>query len=495
MVFPSRLSKSRYLAGRQCPKQLWLREHRPELAAPAGPAQQAIFDQGHAVGSAAHALFPGGVLVEEGPERFEAAQARTAALLTDAAVPAIFEAACEHGGVRIRVDALERLPGSHFGLREVKGSASVKPEHLHDAAIQKWVLEGCGLAVPSVEIVHVAADFVRGDGPIDWGRFFARTDVTADVDALLPAIDRYVGDLHGVLDGAEPAVEPSPHCFEPYDCAWWHHCTAAKPADWIFTLPRLRAARFEALRSAGIETIAEIPDDVALTELQRRVRDVVRSGEAWVSPDLGSALASVRPPLWFVDFETVNSTIPLYPGTRPFEIVPFQWSLHHLGEDGTLTHRAFLADNTGDPRRLFVESLLDVVRADAAPICVWSGYEGRVLRVAAAALPDLQPVLARLGARLVDLLALTREHVYHPAFGGSFSLKDVAPALVPGFGWDDLGDVADGAVASAAFARLACGEIPPEDAPALRRALLAYCERDTLALVEVYRALCSLAAP
>jgi len=143
------LSKSRYTAGLQCPRRLWLGRHRPDVAAEPDAARQAIFEMGHEVGVAAHALFPGGVLVDEPYYRHAAAEARTRALLADPDVPAIFEAAFTHSGVRIRVDLLERLGEGRFGLREVKASTAVKPAHVPDLAVQKFVLRGWGLEVPS----------------------------------------------------------------------------------------------------------------------------------------------------------------------------------------------------------------------------------------------------------------------------------------------------------------------------------------------------------
>jgi hypothetical protein len=187
---------------------------------------------------------------------------------------------------------------------------------------------------------------------------------------------------------------------------------------------------------------------------------------------------------------------PLYEGTRPYQALPFQWSLHRLDAAGAQTHRAFLADGREDPRRAVASSLLEAAAASEDPIVVWSGYESRVLGELAAALPDLAAPLAALRARLRDLAETTRRSVYHPGFAGSFSIKDVAPALVPGFGWDDLAEatgIADGTTAAFAFERIAAGESSALEEASVRAALLAYCGRDTEALVAVHRALRKLA--
>jgi predicted RecB family nuclease len=177
--------------------------------------------------------------------------------------------------------------------------------------------------------------------------------------------------------------------------------------------------------------------------------------------------------------------------------VPFLWSLHRVEADGRVAHADFLADAgaepAADPRPALARALLDALAADAAPILVWSPYEARMLRALATAFPPLAPGLDELRGRLVDLHATVRGHVYHPGFEGSYSLKEVAPALVPGFGYGDLLQVHDGAAAAAAFARLAGGTLDPTAAQALRDELRAYCRRDGEALVEVHRVLRNLA--
>jgi predicted RecB family nuclease len=487
------LSKSKYLAGCQCTRRLWFRCHMPELAVVSEGAQTRRLDVGTEIGRRAHALFPGGVLVDEDASQHREAVERTRTLLADASVPAIFEGAFTHAGVRIRVDVLERLADGAWGLREVKSAASVKEEHLHDVAVQHFVLEGAGLRVPSVEVIHVNSDYVRGDGGIDWQQFFHRADVTEAVEPLRADVPGRVQFLHAVLalDDA-PAIEPSRHCFAPRECEFWTHCTREKPVDWIFHLPG-RPDRFEALRAAGIERISDIPDDFPLSGAQARVRAVLREGGVFVSSDLGAALAAAGPPACYLDFETMNPAIPPYPGTRPYQRIPFQWSLHRLDEAGVLEHREFLARGRVDPRREFAATLLDALGGRPEPVLVYSHFEADVLGEVARAVPEHAGALAGLRARLVDLLPVVRRHVYHRDFGGSFSLKAVAPALVPGFGYEDLEGVAGGDEAAQAFTGLAQdlaqGAVSEAEEAHVRSALLAYCRRDTLALVELHRAL------
>ncbi len=485
------LTKSTYVAGRQCERRLWLTCHAPDLATPATQTVQARFDLGSAVGSRARDLFPGGVLVSEAPWEHSQAVERTRGLLQDATVGAVFEAAFEHQGVRVRVDVLERQAEGRWGMCEVKSSTRVKDVHLEDVALQRFVVSGAGVQLGSVEVMRINSQYVRGDDGIEWARFFMRTDVTAETSARQAAIPGRLRRFAEVLSQpAAPLVEPSEHCSSPYGCEFWAHCTAAKPADWIFDMPRLGARRRDTLRGAGIERIRDIPDGFPLNPVQRRVRAAWRAGALQVDAGLATVLATLGPPADYLDFETAAPAIPLYPGTRPYQQVPFQWSLHRLRGDGGIEHLEFLAEGAADPHAAFAESLILALQEPNGPVLVWSEFEKRILRELARLLPQHASALRALQGRIVDLLPVARNHVYHPDFGGGFSIKGVAPALVPGLGYDDLDGVADGEAAADVLGQLASGTITSrEKVERLRRALLAYCARDTFAMLEVHRSL------
>ena len=491
---PKNLSKSKYLAGQQCLKRVWLACHHRELAAAPDRSLQAIFDMGHEIGRHATMLFPGGVLVEEKAWEHEKAVARTAELVADERIPAIFEAAFEYRNVRIRVDVLERLPGGQWGLREVKAAASLKDVHIDDLAIQQFVLAGCGISVASAQLIHVNRDYVRGEGEIDWGAFFVRQEPETRVAEAASAVPARVDEMHRVLaQSAAPAIEPSRHCFKPYSCDFWQHCTQGKPADWVFLLPGLQATQFDQMRQEGIERIPEIPAGFALSPRQRRAWRSYRRGHTHVSERLSNVLGGSGPPAFYFDVETVNPGVPLWPGTRPFQAIPFQWSLHHVDTEGHVTHREYLADGSEDPRPGFANSLLAALSGSSDPILVYSPYESRILGEASRQLPDLAAGLHKLQDRLVDLYPIVREHVYDPAFRGSFSIKTVAPALADGFGYGDLEEIAEGGAASAAFLQIASASVDGEAEQRTRENLLAYCARDTEALVELHRSLLGLA--
>jgi Domain of unknown function(DUF2779) len=277
--------------------------------------------------------------------------------MDDERVPAIFEAAFEFDGIRIRVDVLERLGFQTWGLREVKSSTALKDHYVDDIALQAYVLQGLGMTIPSIELLHVNKAYIRGPDGIIWEELFARIDLGETVaermdgvPARLPAMGECLA-----MSGLPPA-EPGSQCGTPYPCPFWSRCIADKPVDWIAHLPRLSEARANDLQAQGIESIAAIPNDFPLSCRRAIIRDAIASGEPYLAPDLAQWLSEFGPPACYLDFETMMPPIPLYEGTRPYQTIPFQWSLHAETADGVLHHQEFLAESSGDPRRRFAET-------------------------------------------------------------------------------------------------------------------------------------------
>jgi hypothetical protein len=487
-VISPRLSKSKFLAGLQCHKRVYLDVHHPDWASPPDPSTQAILDMGTEIGERARCRFPGGVLIGEGYRKREAALAHTAAVLADPTVPAIFEGAFLHDGVLVRVDILERVQGNEgaspgWRLIEVKSSSRVKDIHLHDLAIQRYVLQGIGLTVVSACLMHLNTQYVYQGNTLDLDALFTIQDVTELVAARgidLPS--QLVPMQQVVLQPEPPPVEPDDHCHTPYECPYWAHCTREKPARWIFHLPGSLRGLAELARQ-HVTTIDEIPDGVKLSTVQRRVKDNVE----WISPKLKETLATVRYPVHHLDFETIMPGIPCYPDTRPYEPVPVQWSNHIEEEPGRQRHQEYLHSEASDPREALTAILLESLGSEGS-ICVYSPYEQSILERLAERYPSMRAEIKQVIRRLWDLFPVIRDHYYHPAFGGSYSIKSVLPAMVPSLAYGDLA-IQEGGVAAQEYYRMVFKETDWVAKDSIRESLLAYCKRDTLAMVELRRAL------
>src|SRR5205085_3720723 len=317
---------------------------------------------------------------------------------------------------------------------------------------------------------------------------FDRQDVTEDVISLLPRMPERIAEMHKVLCSTEaPDIRPSRHCFQPYECEFWHRCTAGKPKDWIFHLPRISASELEELESLGVISMRDVPTDFPLKPKQRRIVDAAKSGLVYRSPELVKTLPLLAPPVSYLDFETLSPAIPLYRDTRPYQRIPFQWSWDYDNGSGILVHRDFLANGDTDPRRELCETLLSVAEQFAGAVMAWSNYETSVIRDMADLFPDLAERLVALSYRIVDLLQIVQDHVAHPEFYGSYSMKNVAPAIARDVTYADL-DIADGGAASAVFYRIVAEPtLPPTTRDQLRESLLKYCARDTLALARIHQ--------
>lgn len=455
-----RLSKSKFVAGCQCPKLLWWTVHEPG-AAELKPDKvlQDRFDQGTHVGKLARERFPA----------------------------ATFEARYDADGVFVAVDVLLRDGDAHT-LIEVKSATSAKDEHVTDAAVQTHVLRRRGVDVRRVEIMHLNGDFRHPDH----GDLFARTDVTAAVEALLPRLPGQIDEQHGVLAGPLPEAAIGLRCFEPWECRFHDRCWPDDPWH-ISALYNTGPKKTEDFFTLGIRSIRDLPPDTKQPEAARRQIRALTENRMIVEPGLGAALreqlGDAR--LGFLDFETINRAVPVWNGLGPWRAAVVQFSYHEDDGAGAFSHRAYLAEGPHDPRPELVDRML-AATARAERIVMYSAFERTRIKELAEQVPARRDDLLALAAKLVDLLPIVRNHVYHPGFRGSFSLKYILSPLVPDLTYSDLA-IVDGLVASVEIARLLFVAQLVEDRDQLRRDLLAYCERDTWAMVRLVQRLREIA--
>ena len=441
------LSKSRFQHGLQCLKRLYLETNHRDLADTLSAGQQAIFDSGTAVGELARQRFPGGILVDESHLDHQQAVETTRALVDDSSVPSIYEAGFTFEAIRTRIDVLERKEDGTFDLIEVKSTTGVKPEHITDVAIQMYVAEGSGIPVNRAFLLHLNRDYVYQGGEHNLQELFALEDVTAAVRSFVDnAAVNKLNEMWSVLEmEAEPDIGVGPHCNRPHRCSFYEHCH----------------------------------------------RDLVMDyGRPYVNDGLASALSEIQFPAAFLDFEALNPAIPVFAGTRPYQMIPFQWSLHTMDPAGRVGHQWFLNDDSADPRERVATSLLEALPPEGS-IVTYSQFERTVVRGLALALPQYADTLQALCDRMVDLLAIVRANVRHPDFRGSYSLKSVLPALVPDAGYEGL-EIAEGLAAASSYARMVNSDISVSERDAIRESLLAYCSQDTEAMLRVYEALMQL---
>lgn len=420
-------------------------------------------------------------MVDWGREGYKGAVEETKRLLGNPHVPAIFEAAFEVNGLRVKTDILVRNADGTWGLLEVKSGTSVKDVHMWDIAFQQYVLSTADIKIDRSCIVQLNREYIHPGGDLILEKLFYKSDCTDNLPELISDLPSKIGDLQSALAGdMVPEVNIGQQCHNPYNCPLWDYCTSDKPEHYIQYFYKMTQTQKTELESSGIHDIRDIPDNVPLSLIQRRIRDVLIGGEPYFDPQLKIILDGLAGPVHYLDFETFNPAIPFYAGTSPYDIIPFLWSLRVEEGAGNVQHHAFIADGDEDPRPEFVGTLLDAV-APTGNILIYSNYEITVLRSLISIVPGRAADIESLIARCVDLCDIIRKNVYHPKFNHSFSLKTVISALIPELAYNDL-EIKDGMIASQYFLTM-LKEDDPIKRQALRNALLNYCERDTQVMV------------
>ncbi len=484
-----RLSKSSYMSGDHCHLKLWHDFYTRELATEPPETRKAVFETGHEVGEMACRRYPDGHIVAHDHRHVADAIAETRELIEAGSTSTLFEPAFVHKEVLVRTDVLERLPDDTWRLIEVKSSTRLKDAYVLDAAVQLWVLRGVGLDVREADVLTLNRNYVYQGGGHDLNLLFTSHPVTDEAEALLDTVSGNVSELQSMLAQSEaPDIEPGDHCFEPYECPYYAHCTRdfVQPDHGIDELPRLRDKSRLELQELGVEEVRDIPEDFPLTSMQRIVRRAVREDRAILNSNMRREIAQAKLPVRYLDFETFAPAIPRFIGTRPYDAIPFLFSVHTRQDDAAIEHIDCLHEGTDDPRPRVAECLIQALGNEGS-ICTYSGYERRVIRDLAMALPQRADELNAIADRLFDLLPVVRKGYYHPEFHGSFSIKQVLPVLVPGMDYRDLA-IDEGQLAAVRYVQA----ISTEDDEERHRtfdALREYCAMDTLALARLHEAL------
>lgn len=488
------LSKSKIIAYRQCPKRLWLEVHRPDLCE-YSESSQAAFATGHEVGAAARGIydpFDEGELLDVEQEGVAGAIARTAKLIPTAQKP-IFEAGFQAGGGRAFADVL--VPLEQDGKRawrmiEVKSSTGMKDYHRDDIAVQAHIARASGLPLSSVALAHINSGWLyEVEGVYDG--LLTEHDMTEEAFARDKEVGGWIREAHEVVsDLREPIIAPGDHCYTPFECGFCTYCHRHEvtPEYPLSALPRFHPRRKEDCEDLGIDDLRNVPDSL-LNEVQRRVRDHTISGATYFNAEgAKAALASFGFPALFLDFEAVSQPVPPWVGTRPYQQIPFQFSLHTVTAEGDLAHSDFLDLSGEDPSRPCAEALIKLC-AGEGPIFVYNAaFEKRVIKELAGRFPDLSEPLLALLPRIVDLLPVARNHYYHPSQMGSWSIKAVLPAICPDLSYEDLDEVQDGNGAVMAY-RKATHHMMDRDSEEfwhIECQLKEYCRLDTLAMVRIW---------
>lgn len=479
---PIAISKTKVLSYLQCPRRLWLAQYSPELE-DEDAIDHAAIETGRVVGAMARRVYgsAGGHLIDHN-RGLRSAVAETAALLEAGGNEPIFEATFDHDGLTVLVDVLDRS-GETPRIIEVKAATEVRDHFLADCAIQAFALRELGIELAGTGLALIDRSFEYA-GDENYSGLFHEVDLTEDLEPLIASMPATIEETRATLESLdEPDQAIGTHCRSPHACPFFEHC-APPQGDYPITGLGGRKDALDALMRDGFRDIRDLGNDQLSGASQQRIWEQTVAGKPFLGPELKAFVDALAWPRYFLDFETIAFAIPIWAETRPYQALPFQWSCHIDDGDGDLRHEEFLDLSGEPPMRAAAECLIEKLGTEG-PVLVYTPYEKRVLRELGERYPELEPALAAIVERLVDLHPIAKQHYYHPDMHGSWSIKAILPTIGAGVDYSALEEVRDGEAAQSAYLEAIHAGTGDERRETLRRALIDYCRLDTQALVEL----------
>ena len=481
-----RLSKSTFIRGLQCEKSLYLYKHHYNLKDSTPSSLQAVFDQGTNIGLLAQKLFPNGA--DASPENhFKMVESvgKTLGFINEGNT-VIYEATFQFNNVLAALDILVK-DEEGWKAYEVKSSTKVSETYIKDAAIQYYTITNSGIDLKDISIVHINNQYTK-DGELDIHQLFTIESVYDQVLEFLPRIPNEVRRLKNVIESPEtPNVDIGNHCSDPYDCDFKGTCWKHIPDYSIFNISRLKKDKKFDLYNQGVITLDQI--DLGHTDLYPnqvlQVQSEVNGTTHIDIEEIRNFTNGLNYPLYYLDFETIGPAVPKYNGSRPYQQLVFQYSLH-IQETLTsvIEHREYLADPSQDPRIGFIEQLIRDCGISGDILVYNIGFERGKINDLIDVFPEYSNELLGIVNRLKDLMIPFQQKWYYtPDMKGSYSIKYVLPALAPELSYNDL-DIKEGGTASNTFLSMV-NETFEGDVEETRRQLLEYCELDTYAMVKI----------
>ena len=482
------LSKSKYCNGIQCKKMLWLDKYCKDEKEDV--ANDSVLDNGTEVGILAKELFGPHIDIEFSENLNSMIEDTKKSLENKNAV--ITEASFNYNNNFCSVDILKK-ENDNYELYEVKSSTEVKDIYLHDASYQYYVMTKLGYNVTKVSIVHINSNYVRGE-TLELDKLFTIVDITDIAKSKLNEVDTKIKEINTYMEQTkEPNDDIGMHCVTPYDCPFFNHCTKHLPENNIFNIRRMRNSKKFKLYHEGIYSYEKLLTvDIDWKCKQQIEFELYDKAPIINKEKIKEFLNTLSYPLYFLDFETYQQSIPEYPGIKPYQQIPFQYSLHYIeGKDKELLHKEFLSEASIDPRRTLAESLIKDIPKDVCTLAYNMMFEKMVIKNLAKDYPDLKEHLMNIHDNMKDLMIPFKDREYYTKdMLGSYSIKYVLPALFPNdpsLDYHNLEQIHNGSEAMSTFATL--GSLSKEEQKIVRHNLLKYCELDTYAMVKIWQKL------
>lgn len=480
------LSKSKYCNGLQCKKMLWLYKNKPEEKKEVN--NQSVFDNGNDVHEVARKLLGEDINIPFNEDLTQMIKDTEEVMKQEKVI--IAEASFSYENNFCSVDILKK-EGNTYEIYEVKSSTELKDVYVDDVSYQYFVLTSLGLKVEKCYVAILNNRYVR-KGKLDLNQLFKKIDVTDEVVSKQAQVKQMIKDMNKYMEQKkEPQDDIGIHCFKPYKCPFFKYCTRHLPERNIFEINEINVNEKLKLYVEGIVSLEDLLKEDISNEAKQHIEYELYDKEDYIDKkSIKEFLNTLSEPLYFLDFETFALPIPKYDGTRPYQQVPFQYSLHYI-EEGKLYHKEFLAESGVDPRKLIAESLVRDIPKNVPVLAYYMSFEKGRIKELAETFPDLKDHLMSIHDNIKDLIVPFKNRSYYAkGMHGSASIKYVLPAMFPNdesLNYKNLELVHNGDEAMNIYAKL--GEYPKEEQEYIRERLLKYCELDTYAMVKIYEKL------
>jgi len=487
------LSKSSYIKGLQCEKHLYLYKYHYDEMDELSEMRKAIFKRGTNVGELAQTLFPGGEVAASGsPQNYDEALKKTDELIRNGK-EVIYEAAFQFDQVLAIADIIVKEKDG-WKIYEVKSSTSVSETYLNDAALQYYVISNLGMKIKDFSIVYINNQYIR-KGELDLEEFFIKESVLNLILPLQKKVKENIDKFKKVISQRNvPMIDIGEHCHSPYTCGFFNYCRKHIPADSIFDFSGMHLNKKYELYKNGIIKMEDVPDDFSLNKNNKIQLDVYKSGRSVIDrAAIKDFLDDLHYPLYFMDFESFQPAVPLFDNSKPYQQIPFQYSVHlKESKDSKLKHFEFIAETGIDPRIKFIEGLLRDTNHNGGDIITYNkSFEITRLKEIARDFPRYKEDIAKQILRIKDLMIpFQKKYYYAPGMKGSYSIKAVLPSLLPELSYEEL-VINEGGLASIAYESLQT-ETDLMKIAEIKEQLFIYCKLDTFAMVEILQKLESL---
>lgn len=465
------ISKSDFTLYLESPMHLWAKKHGQLEEAEPNRYQKYLIDQGDKIENLANSYLQQYFTLPSGN------------------VEIIFQTIFTYQSFTTRIDAaIFHLKEDVWDLYEIKSGTSVKKEYLYDLGFSYLVCQS-NLLIRDSYLIHLNKDYEMVEG-LEISKLFV-------INKTTPDIQNHLDEIRGMMESASRiALLQIPTeiegCLNPKTCPCPHLCHPNLPEYSIYTIPRLGKKKIQILKNEGMLSITDLPENYSLSEIQGRQVKTVKTGEPWIDQNaIREMISSLLYPLYFLDYETCNPGVPLFPGFKPYQHIVFQYSLHVLGQDGEFDHSEYLGVEPGNPESALLTKLERQI-GETGSVIVWNkSFEANRNKEMANRHIQFDHLLASINERMFDLMEVFRQgHFIHPDFRGSYSIKQILPVLFPenDLCYQDL-LIPKGEDAMAIWQEIISGGLSQSEIEERKRGLLEYCRLDTLAMVEIWKVL------